>query len=163
MKVITGIQAYQFKGGRKMKIEEFKEEIDSIGFYNDKDLKVTEDHFDFCVQNGSTMLATVSKSTTGIIDTNYQWFAETEEGLRKDLFDVIYKFASTSIPEREEQKRYIIPLPNLVTTDGEQQYLTHNGSFFASRRDKKLRQTWKEEHLKYIPEEYRKYAVEVEE
>jgi len=79
------------------------------------------------------------------------------------LLEAVLAYAKTPLEEREEEKRYIIPLPNLVTTDGEQQYLTHNGSFFASRRDKKLRQTWKKEHLKYVPEEYRKYAVEVEE
>lgn len=146
-----------------MKISEFKEAIDNIGFYNGKNLKVTDDGIDFCIENGSTMLAIVSNSATGIIDTNYRWFQEIEEGLRQILFDVMYKFASTPIPEREEEKRYIIPLPHLVTTDGEQQYLTHSGGFFASRRDKELRQTWKEEHLKYIPEEYRKYAVEVKE
>lgn len=49
----------------------------------------------------------------------------------------------------------------MVNIAGEQQYLTHSGSFFAARRDEGLGQTWKEEHLKYIPEEYRKYAVEV--
>lgn len=79
------------------------------------------------------------------------------------LLEAVFDYAKTPLEERREEKRYIIPLPHLVTTDGEQQYLTHKGSFFASRRDKELRQTWKEEHLKYVPEEYRKYAVEVEE
>lgn len=61
------------------------------------------------------------------------------------------------------EKRYIVPLPRLYTTDGAKQFLTHkDNKFFASRRNKELRQTWKEEDLKYIPEEYRKYAVEVE-
>lgn len=144
-----------------MKISEFKQAIDSIGFYNNMDLKVTEDSFDFCIEHGTRTLATVSKVKTCLIDMGYVGFGELTEALRQDLLDVMYKFASTPIPEREEEKRYIIPLPHLVTTDGEQQYLTHNGGFFASRRDKELRQTWKEEHLKHIPEEYRKYAVEV--
>lgn len=57
-----------------------------------------------------------------------------------------------------------MPLPGLVTTDGQQQYLTNKGgTWFASRRDERLRQTWKEEHLGYIPEVYRQFAVEVEE
>ena len=147
----------------RMKTKEFKEAIDSIGFYYGMDLTVTEDDFGFCIQDGSILLAFVSKTTTGVVGTNYQCFKELEERLRQDLFDVICKFASTPIPEREDKKRYIVPLPHLVTTDGEQQYLTHSGGFFVSIRDKRLRQTWKEEHLKYIPEEYRKYAVEVEE
>lgn len=65
---------------------------------------------------------------------------------------------------KKVEKRYIVPLPNLKTSDGEQQYLTHaDNTFFASRRNEGLWQTWKEKDLKYIPEEYRKYAVEVEE
>lgn len=61
---------------------------------------------------------------------------------------------------KKRTPRYIVPLPGLVTSDGEQQYLTHaHGSFFASRRNHSMRQTWKKEHLSYLPEEYRQYAV----
>lgn len=73
-------------------------------------------------------------------------------------------FAETPLDEREMETRYIVPLPRLQTTDGEQQYLTQKGkNWFACRRTPSLRQTWKEEHLQYIPEEYRKYAVEISE
>lgn len=73
-------------------------------------------------------------------------------------------FAETPPDERGMETRYIIPLPRLKTTDGEQQYLTQKGkNWFACRRTPSLRQTWKEEHLQYIPEEYRKYAVELDE
>lgn len=146
-----------------MKTKEFKKAIESIGFYNGKDLKVTENDCELYIQNGNIVLAIIDKTANCLIDICYQNFLGLEEGLRQELLDVIYKFASTPIPDREDSKIYIIPLPHLVTTDGEQQYLTHNGSFFASRRDKGLRQTWKEEHLKYVPEEYRKFAVELEE
>lgn len=62
-----------------------------------------------------------------------------------------------------ENTRFIVPLPGLKTTDGEQQYLTSkDGTFFACRRNEKLRQTWKRKHLEFIPEEYRAFAVEVE-
>lgn len=71
-------------------------------------------------------------------------------------------FAETPPDERGMETRYIVPLPRLQTTDGEQQYLTQKGkSWFACRRIFDLRQTWKEEHLQYIPEEYRKYAVKL--
>lgn len=61
------------------------------------------------------------------------------------------------------EKRYIVPLPGLVTTDGQQQYLTNRGGrWFACRRRSDLRQTWKEEHLGYVPEIYRQFAVEIE-
>lgn len=145
-----------------MKVKEFKKAIDSIGFDNGVNLKVTEDIYFFFIESDTKILATIPKTKKNLLSTNYNIFLKQKEKTRQDLLDVIYKFASTPISEREE-KRYIIPLPHLVTTDGEQQYLTHNGSFFASRRDKKLRQTWKKEHLKYVPEEYRKFAVEVEE
>ena len=61
----------------------------------------------------------------------------------------------------DEEEMFIIPLPGLVTTDGKQQYLTHrDNTFFACRREKELRQIWKEEHLKFVPEVYRQFAVE---
>lgn len=73
-------------------------------------------------------------------------------------------FAKTPLDERGMKTRYIIPLPRLKTIDGEQQYLTQKSkNWFAYKRDKKLRQTWKEEHLQYVPEEYRRYAVELNE
>lgn len=60
-------------------------------------------------------------------------------------------------------KRYIFPLPHLKTTDGEKQYLTQKGKFwFACRRKENLRQTWKEEHIRFIPIEYRGFAKEIE-
>ena len=84
------------------------------------------------------------------------------EDLAYEFFKLVFEYSKTDISDREH-KRYIIPLPGLVTTDGKQQYLTHKeGRFFASRRKKKLRQTWKEKDLINVPEVYRKYAVEVE-
>ena len=80
-----------------------------------------------------------------------------------NMMEAAIAYAKTSLGDREEPKRYIIPLPGLMTTDGEQQFLTHKGRFFACRRNKSLRQTWKEKHLCYVPEQYRGYAVEVEE
>lgn len=80
------------------------------------------------------------------------------------MMEAAMAYAKTPLKEREEEKRYIVPLPGLVTTDGEQQYLTQiSKNWFACRRKKDLRQTWKEKHLCYVPEQYRKYAVEVEE
>lgn len=59
-------------------------------------------------------------------------------------------------------KRFIVPLPGLVTNDGAQQYLTNrDGRWFACRRQEDLRQTWKWEHLNYVPEIYRQFAVDL--
>ena len=58
----------------------------------------------------------------------------------------------------EFQEGYIVPL-GLKTTDGEEQYLTYNGSYFASRRNKYLQQTFAT--LEEIPEFYRGLAERV--
>ena len=58
----------------------------------------------------------------------------------------------------EFQEGYIVPL-GLKTTDGEEQYLTYNGSYFASRRNKYLQQTF--DTLEEIPEFYRDLAERV--
>lgn len=66
--------------------------------------------------------------------------------------------------EEEGNKRYIVPLPKLKDSWGEQLYLTQDGKrWFTYPRNKELRQTWKKKYLKWIPEEYRQFAVEVEE
>ena len=58
----------------------------------------------------------------------------------------------------EFQEGYIVPL-GLKTTDGEEQYLTLNGSYFASRRNRYLQQTFAT--LEEIPEFYRDLAERV--
>ena len=70
-------------------------------------------------------------------------------------------YAETPLDERQEEKRYIIPLPHLTTSNGEQLFLTHQGNFFPHVRNTGLRQTWKEKDLIHIPEEYRDFAVEI--
>ena len=55
----------------------------------------------------------------------------------------------------EFQEGYIVPL-GLKTTDGEEQYLTFNGSFFACRRNSHSQQTFAT--LEEIPEFYRDLA-----
>ncbi|WP_322630542.1 hypothetical protein [Aedoeadaptatus coxii] len=92
---------------------------------------------------------------------------DTERVHRSDERDKIIngfvELMNTPPEEWYEPKRYIFPLPGLTTTDGEQQYLTQRGKhWFACRRNKDLRQTWKEEHIKWIPKEYRHLKTEVE-
>lgn len=96
----------------------------------------------------------------GVIETKFssqeKWFPILNEATQEH-YDYLRSLKKATL-------RYIIPLPHLKTTDGKQQYLTHSeGKFFVSRRNKKLRQTWKKEHLSHIPEEYRQYAVRVDE
>lgn len=70
-------------------------------------------------------------------------------------------YAETPLDVRQEEKIYIVPLPHLTTSNGEQLFLTHQGNFFPHVRNTGLRQTWKEKDLIHIPEEYRDFAVEI--
>lgn len=143
-----------------MKISEFKRAISNLGLQYGINLEVEEEELAFYIVSEDATYANIHKTRYCLIDTRYSEFDLLKKNIKEDLFKIIYEFARTPIEDREDEKRYIIPLPHLVNIAGEQQYLTHSGSFFAARRDEGLRQTWKEEHLKYIPEEYRKYAVE---
>ena len=59
----------------------------------------------------------------------------------------------------EHKKKYQIPLPNLITTDGKQQYLTEKeGHWFASRLNPNLKQEWTEDEFHSIPTAYLIYA-----
>lgn len=108
------------------------------------------------------MIVRIYERKTNALETIYAEFMHLEDDIRAELFDIFAEYAKTPIGEREEEKRFIVPLPGLITRDGEQQYLTHEGGhFFACWRKKELRQTWKEKHLKFLPKEYRKYAVEL--
>ncbi len=90
------------------------------------------------------------------------FFDDLDPDKRHKLLDAFIEYAHTPFDQREEEKRYIFPLPGLITTDGEQQYLTQvGGHWFACRRKKDLRQTWKEEHIKWVPELYRDFKVEL--
>lgn len=136
-----------------MKYKEFKEIANNAGY------ALVKDSTEYCIEHKYTdNYISISKESTNLI------FIENERCNPQD-FEVIkaaMELAETPLAEREEEKRYIIPLPHLVTTDGEQQYLTHQNGFFACRRDKNLRQTWKEKDLVHVPEEYRGFAVEIE-
>lgn len=109
-------------------------------------------------------IAHIDMSSGFIVDLFFFHFRILPEDAKEELFKIIAEFTATKPEDRKDEKRFIIPLPRLVTTDGKQQYLTHkDGHFFASRRRGKSRQTWKEEHLKFVPEVYRQFAVEFDE
>lgn len=86
--------------GERMNYEEFEEEIESIGCSNGKTFKVIEGSFHYYIMWGKKTLASVNKSTTGLINTNNQDFEALEEKIRLKLLDIIYKFARTPIEER---------------------------------------------------------------
>ena len=144
-----------------MKYKEFKRAINNIGLQYSINLEVEEEELAFYIVSGDETYANIHKTTCCLIDTRYSSFAASIEELKRDLLDVIYEFAKTPIKERQDEKRYIIPLPHLKTSNGEQLFLTHQGNFFPHVRNTELRQTWKEKDLIHIPEEYRDFAVEI--
>lgn len=119
-------------------------ETDSITFY-----KTFLKH-DFCV---------------GRIHINthrYTLFREVAD----ELLITLTEYILTPFEKRGEveSKYYEIPLFDLVTSDGEQQYLTEkNGKYFASRKDDNLKQKFTKKELKKIPTVYKDFAVTIDE
>lgn len=145
-----------------MKITEFKKAVENIGVCNKLDLKVEKDDVYYYIMLGGLACVIISKTNLYAIDTGFAKFINLAENVRRNLFEVVYEFTKTPLDERQEEKRYIIPLPHLKTSNGEQLFLTHQGNFFPHVRNTKLRQVWKEKNLIHIPEEYREFAVEIE-
>ena len=150
-----------------MRYKEFKEQIENWGRKYNYETEVEIKCIYVYVKTKFGMLfkriSRIRTDSTWALDTDWSSFTDIKEDARVELLSIILQLAKTPIEERKDEKRFIIPLPNLVTTDGKQQYLSHKGNFFASRRDEELRQTWKEEHLKFVPEVYRQFAVEFDE
>lgn len=84
-----------------MNYEEFVEVIESIGRSNGKIFKVIEGSFHYYITWGKKTLASVNKSTTGLMNTNNQDFEALKEKIRLKLLYIIYKFARTPIEERD--------------------------------------------------------------
>ena len=149
-----------------MRYKEFKEKVKAWGQkYYYKPIVEIDDRVVVKIYyvGDYRVVAMIDNKTRLAINTGWLCYRNLQEDAKKDLFKIITEFAATNPADRKDEKRFIIPLPGLVTTDGEQQYLTQNGSFFASRREKRLKQTWKEEHLKFVPEIYRQFAEEFDE
>lgn len=149
-----------------MRIDELKKELESIGRKYDVTFRIAKDssftNFVIIEDYEESYICIVNDDKENILSTRFASFFHLEDGLRDKLFNLFVEYAKTPISERKEEKIFIVPLPGLTTRDGEQQYLTHGGGHFcACWRKKELRQTWKEKHLKFLPKEYRQYAVEL--
>lgn len=145
---------------KKMKISELKEIAKKNGY------ELSFEGLNFTIVLKRDTLLGCNKITIGRKIKNRLWIRSCgytdDDDMR--MMEAAMAYAKTPPDDRAEEKRYIVPLPGLITTDGEQQYLTQiSKNWFACRRKKDLRQTWKEKHLCYVPEQYRGYAVEVEE
>ena len=148
-----------------MKYKEFKERIEDWGQKHDYKTEVETNFNHVYVSTKSDgvfrTLAIIRANSPGALDTDWEFFRDIKEDARVELLSIVAELAKTPIKDREDEKSFIIPLPGLITTDGRQQYLSYkDGFYFASRRDEDLRQIWKEEHLKHVPEVYRQFAME---
>lgn len=102
----------------------------------------------------------ISRTCTNIIRIKSYGFQDIAD---MNVMEGAISYTRTPLEDREEEKRYIVPLLGLITSKGNQQYLTHkDGHFFACCRNQELKQTWEEKDLCNLPDQYRTYAVEVE-
>lgn len=84
----------------------------------------------------------------------------------REILLLVSEYMLTPFEKRGEveSKYYEVPLFDLVTSDGEQQYLTEkNGKYFASRKDDNLKQKFTKKELKKIPTVYKDFAVTIDE
>ena len=72
---------------------------------------------------------------------------------------------SDALNRMQKEKKFVISLPDLKTTDGETQYLSlKNGCWFASRKNTRLKQRFTESELhEIVPRFYQSLAIEVKE
>lgn len=86
------------------------------------------------------------------------------EELPHETLVLLSQYMLTPFEKRGEVEvaYYRIPLPNLFTTNEQQQYLTFkDGTYFASKFNEKLKQTFNEEELEDVPKFYRDLAVKI--
>ena len=86
------------------------------------------------------------------------------EELPNEFLSLLTEYILTPLEKRGEIEvpYYRIPLPHLFTTDGKQQYLTFkDDTYFASKFNEKLKQTFDEEELERVPKFYRNLAIRI--
>ncbi|WP_455937106.1 hypothetical protein [Gemella morbillorum] len=87
------------------------------------------------------------------------------EELPDEFLSLLTEYILTPLEKRGEVKvaYYRIPLPYLFTTNEQQQYITlKDDTYFASKFNEKLKQTFNEEELEFVPKFYRNLAVKIE-
>jgi len=86
------------------------------------------------------------------------------EELPDEFLSLLTEYILTPFEKRGEVEvaYYRIPLPNLFTTNEQQQYITFkDDTYFASKFNEKLKQTFNEEELECVPKFYRDLAVKI--
>jgi len=86
------------------------------------------------------------------------------EELPDEFLSLLTEYILTPLEKRGEIEvsYYRIPLPHLFTTNEQQQYITFkDDTYFASKFNEKLKQTFNEEELEDVPKFYRNLAVKI--
>lgn len=86
------------------------------------------------------------------------------EELPHEFLSLLTEYILTPFEKRGEVEvaYYRIPLPNLFTTNEQQQYVTFkDDTYFASKFNEKLKQTFNEEELEGVPKFYRDLAAKI--
>ena len=86
------------------------------------------------------------------------------EELPHEFLSLLTEYILTPFEKRGEVevKYYKIPLPNLFTTNEQQQYVTFkDDTYFASKFNEKLKQTFNEQELEDVPKFYRNLAIKI--
>lgn len=117
----------------------------------------------FVLMNNN-VIAKISTVDIGGIKTDCPYFLILHSFIKRELLEVFCELSLTPLKERENCSQYIIPLPNLCTETGEQQYLTQgNNKWYVTTRNYNLKQTWNEEELVVVPKCYKEFAVTIKE
>lgn len=87
-----------------MKTKEFIEEIKQMGFKTLED----EQYIEVMLQGSSMRLAIVSKDEIYSVRTTYTSFENLDDRVQSKLFELISKYSSTPIQDREDQKKYYL-------------------------------------------------------
>lgn len=88
-----------------MKTKEFIKEAEKLG-YSANDDSIFINLFD-----GDNILLKVSKYDRYFLQTNFKWFAILYTEEKMNLFNLVYEYSKTPIIEREEDKKYLIEVP----------------------------------------------------
>lgn len=136
----------------KENIEKNKQVIDALGKKNEV---ITIPRLYHLVNQMDDDAEPTVYNIAGILNDYHLTGVLSEECAIELIGKELHTYYGTKPPE------FIIPIPKLKTSDGKQQYLTFDYEFetyFASRLNGKLKQTFTVKELSEVPEMYRANA-----
>lgn len=102
-----------------MKTKEFIKRVGELGYY------VMEGEISYYIRNlDNEVIASINKLITFQIRTEYDGWDKISSEIKKGLFDIISKYASTPPDERKEEKKYFYEHRFIKTKGGNPTYLS---------------------------------------